>query len=123
MPTRALAFLLAFVLLWTGISGPQPAHALAAPDRAPLALSLPAEPAACTPTAPADEPPAAAPAESLAAGHAESLADPLALLMDGAPAPATALRMARPHPGAAPTRLAPFLDGLRRPPRPGSHLG
>lgn len=118
MPSRVFAFLLALVLLCSGFSGPVPVDAaglaqgatVAAADSGPEPLT----------GAPMDE---HHPVDVSAQPCAETLADgQQALLMVGAPAPMSGLRMARPRPYAAPARLAPYLDGPQRPPCTGANV-
>jgi hypothetical protein len=118
MFARAPAIFLAFVLLWSGFARAEPS--LCAGEISPLAAmhlqqggDFDREDA---PVAPSDIDEQAAPL------HAEGNFDLPALVMAVPAAPVSALAMTRPAAYAAATPPAPYLDGLRRPPRGIVHL-
>ena len=116
MCSRALAFLLAFVLLWSTPAAQEHAFASAASTTGPASASierakqLQAGPVGHQAT---DNLPAPAHAHIEAALDAQEISTAAAAPM--LPGAATAW----PHAGPAPAPLAPYLDGPQRPPRRG----
>jgi len=103
-----------------------PARWQAAPAAAQVAL-LVASHAQAAPQGDSPQPLAQSPAEAPGPGqddphdtqtHAETLSDLPALMPDRHAAQAPALTMARPGPYTLAVLRPPYLDGLRRPPRP-----
>lgn len=120
---RLFALVLALVLAWTGAAAQEPSRAPAA-----WAGTLVAEQAlAALQAGGLDDlcPSAQSPANEPAHGNphdgqtpAETLSDLPALVPAGHEAQAPPLTMARPGPYTLAALHPPYLDGLRRPPRP-----
>lgn len=116
MCTRALAFLLAFVMLWSHPAAQEHAFAVVLSTAAPASVN--AEPAnppqgGASGHHPTDNLPAPGQAHAEAAVDAqEMLTAPAALMRPGSGA-------AWPHVRPARALLAPYLDGPQRPPSTG----
>jgi len=109
MPNRVLSLLLAFVMLWSGFAVQE--HALSTLTTDAL-WSLAAPDATAEDGSTADPQRNDRPAQA----QIESLADGQVLLSEGTETPLPALTMARPRAQAASDWVAPWLDGLQRPP-------
>ena len=123
---RLFALVLALVLAWTSFATQGPARVLAAPAAA-QGVAWMANPTQATQPGDSPQHQAQSPADAPGPGqddphdtqtHAETLSDLPALMPDRHAAQAPALTMARPGPYTLAVLHPPYLDGLRRPPRP-----
>jgi len=110
MLLRAVAFLLAFALAWTGIAAHDSATTFSAADIWPdrVQLSADAQPKSTDTERPIDGQPVQA--------QAETLADQPGLVLAGPSTHLPALTMTRPKPYASASLMPPYLDGPQRPP-------
>ena len=115
MRTRLFALFLVVLLLWSGFMPGERGMSTATAGVAQVEAHAPSMGDLAKPT-PAAQVNAHLADDLPVQGHAEPLADLQAVLMDRTSAPATGLTMVRPRPYAALARLAPYLDGLQRPP-------
>ncbi|MEF7612430.1 hypothetical protein V4F39_00820 [Aquincola sp. MAHUQ-54] len=115
MLPRVLTFFVAFMLFWFGLAAPEPVAAAAAPEAAAQVETSLAGVEQGSPghERAAGDPPGEKPFVQL---HAEGAADVPALLPVRPAADAPTLTMGRPRPYATAAWLAPYLDGLQRPP-------
>jgi hypothetical protein len=114
---RLFALVLALVLAWAGFAAQEPVRAPAALGAGQaLAALQDGSPSWHLDPSPAGEPGQHEPHDTQS--HAETLSDLPALVPVRHAAQAPALTMARPGPYTLATLHPPYLDGLRRPPRP-----
>lgn len=113
---RFFALVLAGVLAWAGFAAQEPGRAPAALMAGQALAALHDGSPWHLDPGPADEPAQHDPHDTQS--HAETLSDLPALVPVRHAAQAPALTMARPGPYTLATLHPPYLDGLRRPPRP-----
>jgi hypothetical protein len=120
MPSRVLAFLLAVVLLWSGLNTVEAPHVFASP--APEQVLVIA--AGGSPSAPAEGSVEHHHLDDLPSQVQTELPPETPGLLPASPAPgAPRLVMALPHPFASAEAVSPFLAGPLRPPCSGALAG